>query len=227
MRIEPSRPVRAEDYDSWPARWKLEGFNSCWRRGYEVLESIAAGTPEDQGSARVVAQIAYEMKLTQRVLEQRFRKEGNTLDGESFLQSLERRLFTMPTQNEDDISAVQVFAQSVIDDVDAVGQIVQSERGQALLRTVHCLATDIDGPGFEMWNDYERLAKMGRPQDADSRHGADWKDHWPSTCPADTTWGGTPGVFQHEALARALRVHFNERVETPVDADPSQHPTPS
>lgn len=227
MRIEPSRPVRAEDYDSWPVRWKLEGFNSCWRRGYDVLESLAAGTSDVQGNARVMAQIAYEMKLTQRVLEQRFRKEGNTLNGESFLQSLERRLFTMSTQTKGDIAAVQVFAQWVIDDVDMVDQIAQSERGQAFLRTVHCLATDIDGPGFEMWNDYERLVEASRAEDADRSHGADWRDHWPSTCPADTAWGGAAGVFRRETLARALRAHFNEGAEAPIDADASQLPTPS
>lgn len=225
MRIDPSRSVKAEDYDSWPDRWKLEGFNSCWRRGCEVLEAIASGTLDAQASAGALAQIAHEIKLTQRVLEQRFRKEGNTVDGESSLQSLERRLFTMPTQTKGDIAAVQVFARSVIDDVDAVDQIVQSDRGQALLRTLHCLATDIDGPGFEMWNDYERLVGKSRTKEAaGSSHGTVWSGHWPSTCPPDTAWGGTPAVFDRDSLARVLRDHFYERVESPSDGDSSELP---
>jgi len=220
----PSRPVTTDDYDSWPDRWKLEGFNSCWRRAYEALEALAGAAHDGTlPSARSMSQIAYQMKLTERVLEQRFRVQGNTLLGESPVESMERRLFTMPTETEAHIVAVQAFAQSLIDDVEAVSSMSQSQRGLAFLRTVHCLATDIDGPGFEMWNEYEQLVEIDRTGRDDD--GKAWQEHWawPGDH-ADSFWGGAAGVFERDDVAGALGRYFLRRPEDGHCSAPSTAP---
>jgi len=150
----PSVRVEAKNPETWPTRWRFAGFNSCGTKARQVLESmLETGEVPASMARQALAQIVYELKLTEGVLEQRARAAGHSLPGEELLERVERRLFTMPADNAEQILAIQAHARSLVHDLDVVATLAASPRGMALLRTVHCLATDIDGPGFEMWND--------------------------------------------------------------------------
>ena len=154
-------------------------------------------------TSQSLKQIVYELHLTERVLEQRARAAGHSLPGEDILERVERRLFTMPTDTAEQILAIQAHAGSLVHDLDVVATLAASPRGMALLRTVHCLATDIDGPGFEMWNDYERLASD--PACSDEM----WRDHWADAPEYGlVNWGGTPAALDRPGVAEALSVSF-------------------
>lgn len=165
---------------------------------------LAAGEVPAGMTPQALAQIVYELKLTERVLEQRARAAGHSLPGEELLERVERRLFTMPTDNAEQILAIQAHARSLVHDLDVVSTLAASPRGMALLRTVHSLATDIDGPGFEMWNDYERVASD--PACSDEM----WRDHWAGGPEYGlVNWGGNPAAVERPGVAEALSASFS------------------
>jgi hypothetical protein len=198
-----ARPVVAEDFETWPDRWKVEGFNCCWRRGREALEALAAGGGQATQGGRAFSHLVYEMKLTERVLEQQFRRVNGAFAGESQFASMELRLFTMPAATKEQLDAVEAYCVTLIHEVQAVSVMAKTQRGLAFLRTVHCLACDIAGPGFEMWNDYEALVSSADSDDCEA-----WREHWRQPPQPETVWGGTAAVFENAALEAVLQEHF-------------------